>query len=106
MTHGGRIGGRQPALSVKILIWSPISQHLEQASVEEGEAFVEHGDRLILLQLQRLLEVLRRRHIVLVEVTACTHAQILLVRGGSGIMYNVVQVPTEDPATKCTAPHR
>lgn len=33
--------------------------------MEEGEALVQHGDGLVLLQLQRLLKVLHSRHVVL-----------------------------------------
>ncbi len=33
--------------------------------MEEGQAFIEHSDGLVLLQLQRLLEILHGCHIIL-----------------------------------------
>lgn len=38
---------------------------LEHSSVEEGEAFIKHGNGLILLQLQRPLKVLHGCHVIL-----------------------------------------
>lgn len=42
-----------------------MATYLEHAPVEEGQALVKHRNGLIFLQLQGLLEVLHRRHVVL-----------------------------------------
>lgn len=42
-----------------------LATYLEHASVKEGQALVKHGNGLTFLQLQGLLEVLHRCHVVL-----------------------------------------